>query len=63
MKMAAPGLSGQALVRMFDQRTVHFGRVSIEFIYPTILLISLYYVMKSCLMLMYLLYIISGGFP
>ncbi len=42
MKMAAPGLSCQAFVRMLDQRTVRFGRVSIEFIYPTVLLISLY---------------------
>ncbi len=42
MKMAAPGLSCQAFVRMLDQRTVRFGRVSIEFIYLTVLLISLY---------------------
>lgn len=29
MKMAAPGLSCQAFLRMLDQRTVRFGRVSI----------------------------------
>lgn len=28
MKMAAPGLSCQAFLKMFDQRTVRFGRVS-----------------------------------
>ena len=30
LKMAAPGLSCQAFLRMLDQRTVRFGRVSIE---------------------------------
>ena len=34
MKMAAPGLSCQAFLRMLDQRTVRFGRVSIETICP-----------------------------
>ena len=29
LKMAAPGLSSQAFLRMLDQRTVRFGRVSI----------------------------------
>ncbi len=42
MKMASPGLSCQAFVRMLDQRTVRFGRVSTEFIYPTVFLTSLY---------------------
>lgn len=28
MKMAAPGLSCQAFLKMLDQRTVRFGRVS-----------------------------------
>ncbi|KAF4110453.1 hypothetical protein G5714_009705 [Onychostoma macrolepis] len=32
MKMAAPGLSCQAFVRMLDQRTVRFGRESLIFI-------------------------------
>ena len=35
MKMAAPGLSCQAFLRMLDQRTVRFGRVSIEVISPS----------------------------
>ena len=30
LKMAAPGLSCQAFLRMLDQRTVRFGRVSIS---------------------------------
>ena len=34
MKMAAPGLSCQAFLQMLDQRTVRFGRVSIEVICP-----------------------------
>lgn len=29
LKMAAPGMSSQAFLRMLDQRTVRFGRVSI----------------------------------
>lgn len=29
LKMAAPGLSSQAFLRMLDKRTVRFGRVSI----------------------------------
>jgi hypothetical protein len=32
LKMAAPGLSCQAFLKMLDQRTVRFGRVSIEVI-------------------------------
>lgn len=34
MKMAAPGLSFQAYLRMLDQRTLRFGRVSIEVTCP-----------------------------
>ena len=41
MKMAAPGPSCQAFLRIQNQPTVRFGRVSIEFIYPAVLLISL----------------------
>lgn len=33
MKMAAPGLSCQAYLRMIDQRTVRFGRVSSEVVF------------------------------
>lgn len=33
MKMAAPGLSCQAYLRMIDQRTVRFGRVSTEVVF------------------------------
>lgn len=29
MKMASPGLSCKAFLKMLDQRTLHFGRVSI----------------------------------
>lgn len=29
LKMAAPGISSQAFLRMLDQRTARFGRVSI----------------------------------
>lgn len=57
MKMAAPGLSCQAFSRMLDQRTVRFGRVSITFIYPTVLVLSVFWV-ERCLMLMHLFYII-----
>lgn len=31
MKMASPGMSFQAYVRMLEKRTVRFGRVSISF--------------------------------
>lgn len=55
MKMAAPGLSCQAFLRMLDQRTVRFVHVSIEFIFPTVLLIPLYCRLKSCLMLIYVI--------
>ena len=48
MKMAAPGLSCQAYLRMLDRRTVQFGHVSIEVINPTSVLISLYCGLKHC---------------
>ena len=41
LKMAAPGMSSQAFLRMLDQRTVCFGRVSIcgnNFVTPYIIL-------------------------
>lgn len=35
MKMAAPGLSCQAFLKMLDQRTIRFGRVStFVYMYP-----------------------------
>lgn len=57
VKMVAPGLSCQAFLRMLDQRTVRFGRVSIEFINPEVLLMYLNCGLKTCLMLMYLFFI------
>lgn len=33
-KMVAPGLSCQAFLRMLDRRTVRFGHVSIEGLWP-----------------------------
>ncbi|KAF3835649.1 hypothetical protein F7725_028207, partial [Dissostichus mawsoni] len=51
MKMEAPGLSCQAFLRMLDQRTLHFGRVSIKMIYPTVSFIRLFCGFKSCLLL------------
>ena len=35
LKMASPGLSCQAFLRMLDQRTAHYGRVRIYLILPT----------------------------
>lgn len=36
MKMAAPGISFQAFLRMLDRRTAHFGRVSVSLSQPTL---------------------------
>ena len=48
MKMAAPGLSCQAFLRMLDQRTFRFGHVSTKCMYPTVLIICWFCGFKRC---------------
>lgn len=37
MKMASPGMSFQAFVKMLDEKTILFGRVSILFVFKFVL--------------------------